>query len=166
MAIPSHAIESLRAYAAARQQLLAIMNRAPSCRDPLAEFAEWIVAYLLDAEPAVSRVQRGYDLVRQDGRRVQVKYLANACPDRWVNEHTISCSDEIDQYALVIFEGFALSAVLVFDRSSLARIGQRLGKRHANQHCMLQLTRRNFLAIKESPEEFAALGVTTTVLSA
>ena len=96
MAIPSHAIESLRAYADARRQLLAVMDRSSSCRDPLAEFAEWIVAILLDAEPAVSRVQRGYDLVRRDGRRVQVKYLANTCADRWVNEHAILCSDELD----------------------------------------------------------------------
>lgn len=51
-------------YAKARSKLLSFLPRVDSCRDPLAEFSETLVAKLLCSPRAASPVQKGYDLVR------------------------------------------------------------------------------------------------------
>lgn len=159
MLAASTTLTSLHRYTSARRQFLATMGCETSCRDPLAEFSERIVAELLKATAASSRVQRGYDLVCPRGNRIQVKYLANPCVDRWINEHHLVFTAEMDQYALVIFEHFELSAVLLFERTSLGRVCQLIGKRHPNQEHTLQLTRQNYRMLVDRQEEFSSLGV-------
>lgn len=151
-------LEAFHKYMAARTTFLTTVNCTTSCRDPLAEFSEWLVAELLSATLATSRVQKGFDVVRPDGRQVQVKYLANPS-SKWINEHHVKFPDETHEYALVIFEEFDLSAVLIFNRKTIGDVCTQLGKRHPRQDQELQFTRRNFLAILDQPETFERLGV-------
>ncbi len=145
-------------YASARQQFLAAIGCTGSCRDPLAEFAEWIALKELGGELASSRVQKGYDLVSRDAKKVQVKYLANP-DDKWRNEHCVRFEDDVDQYALVFFEELQLVAMIVFPRATLATVCQLLGKRHPLQEITLQFTKRNFRSIVDNHSKFAELGV-------
>lgn len=145
-------------YVAARRNILSAVGVSHSCRDPLAEFAEWLVAKEMNAQNAPSRVQKGYDLICNDGRKVQVKYLANPSP-KWVNEHHVQFSSDVEWYALVVFEAFKVLAILVFQRASISDVCAKLNKKHPNQHCGLQMTRRNFMSILEDERTFSALGV-------
>ncbi len=158
MPSPDLDLNSLRTYAAARQALLREIDACASCRDPLAEFSEYVVVRLLNARLAESRVQKGYDAISESGRRIQVKYLSNLS-DRWINEHTIIFPPEADDYALVVFESFELRAVLTFPREALAAVGRLLGKRHPHQERTLQLTNRNFRDILAKREAFETVGV-------
>ncbi|TDA69365.1 MAG: hypothetical protein D9V47_05535 [Clostridia bacterium] len=81
-------IKYFQEYWRARLALLERLGCPHSNRDPLAEFSERLVASLLGGRLAESRVEKGYDVLRPDSGRVQVKYLAN--PDgTWVNGHTV-----------------------------------------------------------------------------
>jgi hypothetical protein len=94
-------VEQYHTYATARVRFLAELLQDRSCRDPLAEFSEVIVSRLLNAQLAPSPVQKGYDMTKPDGRRVQVKYLSNPGAG-WINWHTgqfMGCDD----YALTKF---------------------------------------------------------------
>lgn len=147
------------AYANARAKFLRELGCAQSCRDPLAEFSEKIVARLLGATIAESRIQKGHDLVCPNGHRVQVKYLANPDVGHWVNEHTIVFTESVEEYALVLFIALRLDYVLVFSQETLQRVCALLKKRHPMQDSTLQFTRRNLLSILEKKAEFEALGV-------
>jgi hypothetical protein len=107
--------EAFERYARGRADLLQAIGVTGSNRDPLAEFSERLVAALLDGELASNRVQRGWD-VMAGGRRVQVKYLANASDEVWVNEHHIQVTADMDDYAIVFFEA------LLPSRSSSSRV--------------------------------------------
>ena len=91
-------LDALRTYRDARATFLRGLGCDTSNRDPFAEFSERLVAGLLDAELAASRVQKGYDVTTRDGDRVQVRYLANP-GDRWVNEHLVDFRADCDRYA-------------------------------------------------------------------
>jgi hypothetical protein len=145
------------AYATGRAALLAALDLPESNRDPLAEFSERVVAALLVGEPAPSRVQRGWD-VMASGRRIQVKYLANPS-GRWVNEHHIRLTDEMEDYAIVFFEALLPVRAIVIAGDRLLEVADALGKRHGETHAVLQLTRRNYLQIVGDPARFAGLGV-------
>ncbi len=150
-------LEALGAYRLARQRLLSVLDLAASNRDPLAEFSEQFVAALLGGRLAASRVQAGYDITTPTGQTVQVRYLANTGA-AWVNEHQVMGLPGADLYALVIFEGFATVAVLLFPQQ-LAPICTALGKRHPAQNTTLQFTRRNLMTIRDDPARFTALGM-------
>lgn len=124
----------------------------------MAEYSEVLVAVLLDAKMADSRVQKGFDLIRRNGRRVQVKYLANPT-QRWINEHEIIFTNEIDDYALVIFGGLDLESVLIFPAETMGRITALLRKRHPKQDTTLQFTQKNCCTIIQNKSDFIALGV-------
>ena len=130
-----------------------------SNRDPLAEFSEHLVAALLDATVATSRVQAGWDLTDQAGRTVQVRYLANPS-ERWINEHVVDFRGGADRYALVVFEDLDPRAVIVFEREQLAGVGDALGKRHRDLDVTLQLTQANYRRLRAAPAEFEPHGVT------
>lgn len=49
--------------------------------------------------------------------------------------------------------------VLIFDRTTLVQVCQRLGKRHPNQDTTLQLTRRNINQLLAERTAFDRLGV-------
>jgi hypothetical protein len=151
---------ALEEYRAARQRLLEVLGPRQSNRDPLAEFAEHFVAALAGGVVAVSPVQAGWDVQLPDGARVQVKYLANSVPGAgaWVNEHVVRSVPGVDWYALVIIEGFQVSGVAAFP-AALAPVCQALGKRHPGQDTTLQFGRRNWLAIRDDPGRFRALGM-------
>jgi len=155
----TQALDAFQDYAKARQRFLEVMQTPTSCRDPLAEFSERLVATLLNASLAPSRVQKGYDLVRKStGRKIQVKYLCNSL-ERWINEHHVRFSEGVEEYALVIFEHLQLRAVLVFPRETLGEVGALLKKRHGHQDAELQFTQQNFRTICAEQEKFKALGV-------
>ncbi len=151
-------LNALQTYLSARQALLREIDCCGSCRDPLAEFSAYVVARQLNARLAVSRVQKGFDLVDPSGRRVQVKYLSNP-NGKWINVHTIEFPPEVDVYALAAFEAFELRAVLVFPKASLESAGRLLRKRHPDQERTLQFTQRNFLQILHQQVTFEALGI-------
>jgi hypothetical protein len=151
-------VRALEAYRWARQKLLAALHLPASNRDPLAEFSEHLVGALIGASLASSRVQPGHDLVRPDGSKIQVRYLANP-EGAWVNEHEVRQIPGVEWYALVLFEAFAVVGVLAIPTDRLALIGRALAKRHPSQHETLQFTRRNLRAIQDSPNEFRALGL-------
>ena len=106
----------------------------------------------------MSRVQAGYDLVLDDDCKLQVRYLANP-GDAWVNEHLVHRIPDVELYALVMFEAFAVTGVLVFPITNLTGICAALGKRHPGQDETLQLTRRNFWTIRDDPDRFRRLGM-------
>lgn len=159
---PERAIElmgALDAYRPARQALLATLGLSASNRDPLAEFSEQLVHALLGGLLAQSRVQAGHDLVQVDGRKVQVRYLANPSSGPWVNEHRVHRIPGVELYALVLFAAFDVVGVMAFWLDRLAEVCAALRKRHPDQHDQLQLTRRNWQAIRDDPLTFEALGV-------
>jgi hypothetical protein len=128
-----------------------------SNRDPLAEFAEAFVATLVGGSLATSRVQAGWDFETPDGSRYQVKYLANTT-DSGVNEHCVRSMPGVDWYALVLIEDFTVAGVVAFP-PDLTSVCAALGKRHPRQDVELQFTRVNWLAIRDDPQRFRALGV-------
>lgn len=145
-------------YARARQAMLAALDLPASNRDPLAEFSEHLVKALVDGAFPASRVQRSYDVIAPDGRKIQVKYLANP-PDGWINEHHVVVNDEMDEYAIVFYEALLPVAAIVFAARRISGVCEALGKRHPNQETTIQVTRRNFRAIVTEPAKFAPLGV-------
>ena len=158
-------IAALSTYRVARLELLAALGCENSNRDPLAELAEHVALAAVGGEMAQSRIQKGWDFTDTDGRRVQVRYLANPA-GRWVNEHLVDFrGDGCDRYALVLFEALDLVGMATFDRAGLAHVGAALKKRHTDQDRTLQFTAANFRAIVADPERFAALGVEYVDLS-
>lgn len=150
--------EAFERYARGRAELLEAIGVTGSNRDPLAEFSERLIAMLLDGELASNRVQRGWDLMA-GGRRVQVKYLANASDEVWVNEHHIHITADMDDYAIVFFEGLLPVSAIVFPFDGLEAISAELGKKHPKQTTTLQLTRVNYRRLLAERDRFAKLGV-------
>ena len=153
-------LAALEEYRAARERLLDVLGPRRSNRNPLAEFAECLVAALMHGRLAASPVQPAWDAELDDGGKVQVKYLANTTPKAgtWVNEHLLRSLQGVDWYVLVIIEGFQVSGVAAFP-AALGPICHALGKQHAHQDAALQFGRRNWLAIRDHPERFRDLGM-------
>lgn len=83
-------LAALALYRAARKSLLATIGVDASNRDPLAEFAEQLVAALFDGTLAPNRVQANWDVRAGEVSLVQVKYLSNPLgTGAWVNEHRV-----------------------------------------------------------------------------
>jgi hypothetical protein len=148
---------ALDTYRPARQTMLAVLGLGASNRDPLAEWSEHLVNALTAGVLAESRVQAAYDLTTPEGLTVQVRYLANP-GTAWVNEHYVRTMPGADRYALVLFEAFTVTGVLMFP-PDLTLIGRALRKRHGSQDLTLQFTRSNWWAIRDNPELFRSLGV-------
>lgn len=151
------------AYARGRQTLLDAIGLGASNRDPLSEFSEQLIAALLEGELAKNRVQRGWDLRTPDGRKVQVKYLANpGGGETWINEIAIGFGtgpDDPDDFAVVFYEALLPASAIVFGRERLLEVCQRLRKRHPNQERTLQLTQVNYREILADRSGFALLGI-------
>ena len=130
-------------YRLKRLDLLKEIGIPNSCRDPLSEFSEKIVAILLNARPAESRVQKGYDLLNSDEERIEVKYLSNP-KDNWINGHIITFNEFRDKYALVYYEGLSPKGVFVFQKQGLDKVCKALGKRHGKTETELQFTKNNY----------------------
>ena len=150
-------IRALDVYRQARQTLLNVLGLPLSNRDPLAEFSEHLVAALTGAVLASSRVQADYDLTLDDGNTIQVRYLANPS-GTWVNEHVVRRVQGVEWYALVLFEALTVIGVLAVPTGHMAMIARALGKRHAGQDEMLQLTQRNWCAIRDNLHVYKDLG--------
>ncbi|GAA2786797.1 hypothetical protein GCM10010521_75580 [Streptomyces rameus] len=150
-------LSALDSYRLARQTLLGTLGLGQSNRDPLAEFAEHLVAALWQGRLAESRVQANYDLISADGEYVQVKYLANPLSN-WPNEHTVRSIPGVGWYALVVYEAFTVTGVLAFP-PDLTEICSALGKRHPGQATSLQLTCRNWWAIRDNADAYRQLGM-------
>lgn len=150
-------LEALSVYRTARHALLTKVGVPLSNRDPLAEFAEVLVATLVGGTLATSRVQAGWDLETPDDSRYQVKYLANAI-DSGINEHCVRSGPGVDWYAVVMIEDFTVAGVVAFP-PDLTHVCAALGKKHPRQDVELQFTRVNWLAIRNHPERFRSLGV-------
>jgi len=151
-------IRAMARYRTARREFLVALGIPASNRDPLAEFSERLVAELVGGRLADSRVAKGFDVVDPDGRKIQVRYLANP-EGAWVNEHLITFDDDLDFYALAIIEALEPTAVICFARDTLAQVCAHLGKRHPQQERTLQLTRVNAKACLSDRARFAPLGV-------
>ena len=147
-----------RTYCEARRQFLRALGCDDSCRDPLSEFAERLVRDQLAGTLASSRVQKGHDLITPDGRRVQVKYLANPS-GAWRNGHTVDFGGGMDDYAVVFFEGLGIRAILLFRRETIGSVCALLKKRHLNQDRTLQLGQVDFNKIVGNARLFEAIGV-------
>lgn len=146
-------------YVEARNALLAELDLGRnSNRDPLAEFAEWLVAALLGGQLPPSPVQAQWDVEAPGGLKVQVKYLANSGNEIWVNEHLVRVTELMDAYAVVFYESLVPVSVILIPARRLAEIGSILGKRHPNQDSTLQLTRPNYVRLIGEPA-FRSLGV-------
>lgn len=113
-------LTALEAYRPARQSFLATLGLPASNRDPLAEFSEQLVYALMGGTLAPSRVQAGHDLVLLDEQKVQVRYLANPS-EVWVNEHLVHRIAGVPLYALVLFEAFVVTGLLVLPTTDLSR---------------------------------------------
>lgn len=154
-------LSALAEYRLARERMLCVLGSRGSYRDPLSEFAEHLVAALLGGQLANSPVQRGWDLELPDGTKVQVKYLINKVDPSngaWVNEHEVRMPPGVDWYALVVFEGFTVSGLIMFP-ANLAPVCAALGKKHRDQATTLQFGRRNWEAIRSGPDKFHQVGV-------
>jgi len=67
-------------YARERQQLERL-GYCRSCKDPQAEFAEWLVKELSGGDLEPSRSHPGFD-VAKDGRRIQVRKFGRKCSNQ------------------------------------------------------------------------------------
>jgi hypothetical protein len=65
-------LTNFQTYSEARRLFLEQLELPTSCRDPLSEFSEMLVAALLNANLADSRVQKDYDLTRLMGIRCRL----------------------------------------------------------------------------------------------
>jgi hypothetical protein len=159
-------LRELATYRDARRAFLIALGCDGSNRDPLSEFSEQIALAAIGGTMAESRVQKGWDLKDPEGHRVQVRYLTNPVGPEWLNGHVVDFrSGGCDRYALVLFEGFEPMALLVFDAEHMVALGAALAKRHGDKEHLLQLTRANYVTMKENPERFAAVGVTVVDLA-
>lgn len=75
-----------------------------------------------------------------------------------MNEHFVKCVPGVDWYTLVVIEDFTVHGVLAFP-SDLTTVCAALGKKHPRQDVELQLTRGNWLAMRDHPDRFRALGM-------
>jgi hypothetical protein len=157
MSHPQWLLDALALYRTARHELLAKVGVPLSNRDPLSEFAEVFVAALVGGTCASSRVQAGWDVEALDGVRYQVKYLSNAAGSA-VNEHCIRCTPGVDWYPLVLIEDFTVLGALAFP-PDLTTVCAALHKKHPRQDLELQFTPANWLAIRDDPGRFSALGM-------
>lgn len=155
----SHLREILGRYSAARRAFLGALGLSTSNRDPLSEFAESYVSCLLDGTRARSRTQKGWDVALRDGKRVQVKFLANRLHGDWVNEHHVEFSPEADVYALVVYKGFCIESVLVFPRRACSQLRQAFQCRDAGATDAFYLTECRYDRLVENSSEFEPLGV-------
>ena len=144
-------------YRTNRLYLLKKIEIPDSCRDPLSEFSEVLVATILKATPAKSRVQKGYDLETAEGEKIEVKYLSN--PKKWINWHKIILNNIWDKYALVYYEELSPKGVFIFPKQGLEKICRALGKRHGKTDRELQFTKNNYRDLSENPDKFRKLGV-------
>lgn len=146
-------------YRRARVAFLDAIGCAGSNRDPFAEFAEHVALAAVGGTMATSRTQKGWDFTDPQGRRVQVRYLANPWGP-WVNEHLVDFrGGGCERYALLIIEAFEPEALVIFDARSLGAVCAALGKRHGDQDRTLQLTQANYKAIVSGATDFASRGV-------
>jgi hypothetical protein len=146
-------------YVEARNALLEELQlKGKSNRDPLSEFSEWLVKALVNGTLAENRVQKGWDVLSPTKERIQVKYLANSAGSG-VNWHTIQVSEQMDSYALVIFEALLPKGVIIFPVNDLAKVGVALRKRHTNLDTTLQFTAKNYYDILKNVAKFKDLGV-------
>ena len=163
MSTATELLTALAEYREARLRLLGLLGllEVPvSNRDPLAEFAERLVAALTGGSFPVNRNQRGWDVWLPNGATVQVKYLANGATGRWVNEHRVRRVDGADWYAVVLVEDFAVTGVLMFPTKRLSPIRARLGKRGpVALDSGWDLTRVNWVTIRDDPDRFRELGM-------
>lgn len=157
-------LQSWSAYREARLSLLTEMDIPQSCRDPLAEFSEVLVARLVNGTLADNRVQKGWDVREPNGDTIQVKYLANSSGGGWVNWHTVEPNGHQDWWALVVYLDLSPVAVHVFACDDLSAICRALGKRHGDQATTLQFTKTNHEAIVGDPNKFEALGMRVFLL--
>jgi hypothetical protein len=74
--------------------------------------------------------------------------------------HTGHRIDGVQLYALVLFETFSVTAVLVFPLDALTPICAALGKRHPRQDELIQFTRTNWWTIRNDTMRFQTLGIT------
>lgn len=151
-------LAALRTYRDARQTFLRVLGCDTSNRDPLAEFAERLAHAILGGAMAPSRVHKHYDLTTDDGRTVQVRYLANPV-DKWVNEHVVDFRQGVDLYALLIVEALDARTLLVFERDTVGSVAAALGKKHPDQDTTIQFTRVNYQQLLREEEKLAGLGV-------
>ena len=156
-------LNAFNKYRDARINLLTQLRLPDSCRDPLSEFSEALVAAVLRAQLAENRVQEGFDMITPTGERVEVKYLSNPSTE-WRNWHTIKFTPLRDKYALVYYEDLSPKAIFVFPRQGLQEICQALGKRHDRQETELQFTKNNYRDLTKSPERFQRLGMQIILL--
>jgi hypothetical protein len=154
----SELVEAMAMYRAARRQFLEALGIPASNRDPLAEFSERLVAELVGGQLAASRVEKGYDVVGENGCKIQVRYLANPA-GKWINEHLVKFDDGGDFYALVIVEALEPVAVIYFPRDGLHAVCHKIGKRHPDQGTTLQLTQRNEKTLLADRAGFRELGI-------
>lgn len=157
-------LQSWSSYRDARLCLLGQMNIPHSCRDPLAEFSEVLVAQLVGGTLADNRVQKGWDVRESNGDTIQVKYLANGSTGGWVNWHVVEPTEHQDWWALVIYLDLMPKAVYLFPSGDLTEICAALGKRHGNQGTTLQFTKNNHRDISADPKKFEAMGMRVFLL--
>lgn len=152
-------------YRSARLDLLSHLHRPESRRDPSGEWSEMLVKQLLNGRfplkpdgQSVNPVQRSYDIILEDGTHIQVKSLSN--PDgKWVNEHEIKFTGQVDTYAIVFFKNLRPEVIIVFPKHQLKYICERLGKKHGEQDIQLKLTQRDFELILAERDDFVGLGL-------
>lgn len=153
-------LTALAEYREARLRLLDLLEVPVSNRDPLAEFAERLVAALTGGSFPANRNQPGWDVRLPEDATVQVKYLANGAAGRWVNEHRVRWVAGADWYAVVLIEDFVVTGVLMFPTGGLSPIGTALGKRGAGAlDDGWDLTRVNWVSIRDDASRFRALGM-------
>ncbi len=158
-------LTAFEGYRECRLGLLSEIGIEVSNRDPLSEFAEVLVARLLDGSLADNRVQKGWDVLLRDETRVQVKYVANPSDGGWVNWHTIFRDEGWDAYALVVYLNLAPKVVYVFQNTDFGDLCTALGKRHEDQATTLQFTKTCHQALSANPDAFERYGVKVYPLS-
>jgi hypothetical protein len=145
-------------YRNERKNILKTIEREKSNRDPLCEFAEKIASVILDARRAENPVQKGFDMIDNQGKKIDVKFLSNP-KDSWVNWHVIYASDLRDQEALVYYEDLEPKFMFVFELERIGKLTKALGKRHKDLDTSLQFTKTDYIKLTSDPKKYKEYGV-------
>ena len=87
-----------------------------------------------------------------------MRSLSNPSGGAWPNENTVQEIPGVAWYALVLTEDFTAIGVAMLPLDRLAPIAAALGKKHGTTDTTLQFARVIWLAIRDDPDRFRALG--------
>lgn len=129
--------------------------------DPIPRYAEALVCVLLGSRPSERRNQPGWDAVRPDGRKVQIKVLRNPSQYEGPNALKLDGSAATNEFAVVFVVNYHPELIVIIPKDRVSDVYNVLGKRHAGAGSKLTLrhTDRRKFTHPGNSDVLAKLGV-------